>query len=221
MSDETIELLIKMGVLGISVISFGLWINRNSRNHKLFDQFAAKAGLNVISQSGSFFFPATPHLEGVINGYKVSIVIQRKKGKWFGRWNYFTVLRVHGRQNQSYRFTVCRTNLVARLADRVIINEIETGYPDFDLNYTLNSNDQDIALRIFDQAICSDLVDNPDVFQYSGLEFSGAILEFREDRMVVNQAQMDRIEEILHFMVHLVEKTEKVIQSSTHKSGLL
>lgn len=211
MSAEDIEFISKLGIIGISLIAFGMWVARNNRNHKLFDAFAKKTGLKNVSGTGSFFFPSTPHLKGGLQGYQVNLVIQRKKGKWFGRWKYYTIIRVNSRVNLKCEYSVTQTNLVDSLASVVMVHDIVTGYPEFDVMYNLRGNNDAIVLKIFDQHTCVDFVSNPDAFRYSGFTFTNGIMEFCENRMVINQAQMNRIGEILLFMIHLVERSEKVV----------
>lgn len=219
MSAEDIEFIWKLGIIGISLITFGMWVARNNRNHKLFDAFAKKTGLKNVSGTGSFFFPSTPHLKGGLQGYQVNLVIQHKKGKWFGRWKYHTIIRVYSRVNLKCEYSVTQTNLVDRLASAVMDHDIVTGYPEFDVMYNLRGSNDETVLRIFDQHTCCDFVSNPEAFMYSGLTFSNGIMEFRENRMVINQAQMNRIGEILLFMIHLVERTEKVIGAGNKVSN--
>ncbi len=208
MNDDDVELLYKLAVLGVTLVALGIWIVKNNKSHELFRAFAAKHNLTVMEDKGWLLRPATPRLKGKINHREVDVIIQRKRGKWFGGNNFFTILRVHSRSTDNFRYSIELANFAIKILSSTITTDVQTGFGDFDSMYQLTSNDEPRALKLFNHHLCEDFVSNPEAFECSGLTYSSGLLEYKWDFMATEQGQVDRLGEIMHFMVHVVEQTE-------------
>jgi hypothetical protein len=209
-SADQLELIFKFALIAVALILFGVKVQRIQKSHKLFEEFAEDNNLSIVDSGGSFFFPSLPTLNGKINGYDVDLFVKREKGKWRGRWNYFTVIRVHSKTENSFSFSIVKSDLGNQLISKLIDLEVVTGFADFDSMYKLKCNDQDVVLKVFDQNVCLDFNANPEAFARSGLEFQSGCMVFKEQSVVSAKEHMERYSEILLFMVHLTEKIDSV-----------
>lgn len=195
-------------LVGLTIIGLAIWYAKRDKTLELFKKYAEDNQFQLTTRASGVVDPNLPCIEGSIDGYDVAIAVQRKSARWIGKGKYSTFMIVHGKKKTGLSFGVRRNNFAELLISDVVQLDIQTGHEEFDRMFTLTSNNDAAILRIFDHHLCSDFVNNPQAFSQSGISYRNDYVEFREEGMALNQAQMNRFTAIMEFMVHLCEIIE-------------
>lgn len=196
---------------------FTIGVLRRRKNVRLFKGLAAKHRLEFVGAHDFYFDSSPPYLTGKLDGIEVDVFTQPHAkspipATLYNR--YSTVIRVHSRFKSNVLFTVKRATLVGEAIAALEGKNIKTGDPQFDSLYTLKCNEEQFAIKLFDQFVCEDFVANPGTFQFTPLVFRNGYLEFKEHQLLSSNIRMARIDEIMQFMVHLVEKGDAILKNN-------
>lgn len=185
--------------------AFGWRVMRRRKNVRLFEGLQQKYQFEFVGAHDFFLDDSPPYLKGKLSGCTVHVMTQPQ-----GRGRYLTIIRVESALDNSLRYTVKRSTVLRTVAAAVSDKDITTGHAQFDSLFILSCNNEEFALKLFDQFVCEDFAANAGTFEFTSLVFQHGYLEFREQQLLSSNSRMARIDEIMQFMAHLVEKGDAI-----------
>ena len=189
-----------------------IWKRRNANGiWKAFQKWAQRSGFKLEKRQPTWNVPDAPTATGKINNVKVEIIVspQHKQHSYFASPDYHTVVRVYAETKTELDFSISLATLADSVAKKVGIENFKTGNEDFDRNFDVDSNDEELMQCVLDELTLENLVSNQFLFQFGGLKFRQNYLRYERKSAPSTAEEVQEYYAIAEFMAGIVGKIDQ------------
>lgn len=190
--------------LGFAVVLMFYTAYKNQKGDFEYLKLGKKLGIVPSADDDGIIESSLPKLEGRVNGYHVGIKAIRHRNK------IETVVRVYGRTKTELEIWLTRNRRVKWILREEITPPVLTGFDSFDNQFRLHSNDPLLSSRIFSHSICEDFASNAVTFDHAKMSYHSGYVEFRESGIPDTEDKIDRMVEIVKFLIHLTKRIDDI-----------
>lgn len=181
---------------------------KEDKNFEGFQKLAKSLGLRFDKPRHPYRGNIIVEIKGTYNGIHLEVYIDRVRGDR-GRGKYFTVIRMQVNKKKDFELSLGKEGFLQKVGKVLGMQDIQTGYPEFDEAFVLQSNEPKTVLEIFDTNLSSKFSDNHTLF-YSTVNLSQTLLTYKEETLLSTEASTRRFEMIAKLLVDLAVKIEQV-----------
>lgn len=203
------KLLVLVGTLIIGAV---FYVSRQEKNQSGMQSLADSLGLDLVKIAGGAFDNEGIKLTGIINDYEVKVVNNPRY-----KLPHELVISVRLKNDGIPGFKLTRNEGLRGFVESKIGNDLQIGHEEFDNYFNLESPDIHFAQRLFDIKLCNDFAANHETFNDTIVFCSHGYIEFREPGEVNKQNQIERLREIVDFLVHVAERTDSCRNSKLYR----
>ncbi|MEW6469309.1 MAG: hypothetical protein AB1458_10305 [Bacteroidota bacterium] len=201
--------IILMALFLVLIIWLAVWLVRrqNKKAWLQVGQLADAMGIPFEGRDDKKNYRHYPSLNGLYQRRKVSIHSEtRGSGK---SKHVVTILRVYCNTHGSNTLTVWKEGFFSKIGKAFGMQDIQTGWSDFDKAFVLRSNNPDFALRLFNQGVCNKFLDTAP-FIWANIYFNNNCFEYAETSLILNEKIRIRYLNVCELLVYLSEKSENL-----------
>jgi hypothetical protein len=201
--------------VALAVILFGIATTVALRRSKRIEMQMRRLGelLNFEffrdSQNEDGF--AQLRLVGLMKGYSVEVINMPTSVR--SARQHVVIVRAYCNSSTDSNFYLRKqSQLKEFFAPATNGERILSGDEMFDSTFTLHGNDENLAMRVFDNSLRSEFCNNADSFSDTYIHYPGDRIEFREIGRIVNSAHTERLVEMVPFIVDMVAKIDGIVK---------
>lgn len=163
-------------------------------------------GIPVSKPEIGVFRRELPFLSGKYKNHVLTIRTEMR-GSGKSRKAYSILeLNVPG-VNTSYG--IYKEGLFSKIGKVLGMQDIQTGFDEFDRKFLLQSSDPDKAIRVFDMNLCGKITDTFDSME-SGIYLKNSIISYSEPGYINKEAKRDRYITIAKLCIDIILNAEKI-----------
>lgn len=206
MASPNLAIIIVLIFIG-AFIWFIIWLMRWQRN-KVWNHMGLIADFVNIELPGreeKKFMKPLPYLSGKYKNRTLSIHSEmRGSGK---HRHYVTILRLAANAHSDNTITIWREGFFSKIGKALGMQDIQTGFEEFDKKFILRSNNPDFAMKVMNQKVCDKFVEMQKQVQ-SNLYFDKGNFSYTESMLILNDKIRERYLSTIELFTLLAERVE-------------
>ena len=188
-------------------IVLALFLNKRTMDRCWNNAIAIADELNIpaVKPEIGWFTRKLPFIKGVYRNHQISLHTEiRGSGKHRHPYTIITIIV----PEIKFDLEVYKEGFFSKIGKAFGMQDIQTGFDDFDKKFMLRSADEQSALKTFDMDLCARFTESHPILN-SGIYVKSRILSYTEMTHLTSERKRDNYRAIIQLSYDLIAKVEK------------